>query len=85
MKKTLCLALILLLALCALFPAAAEERTAPEDRKETVTELDGGFESHFRNYAPKFWEAPCERPGTVEKLEYTTTVYGDTVEQWAYV
>ncbi len=85
MKKIVCLALTLMLALCAVIPALAESRVAPEDRKETVTELDGGKESHFRNYAPKFWEAPCDKPGTIEKLEYTTSVYGDTLNQWANV
>ena len=74
-----------MLALCAMIPALAEGRKAPEDRKETVTELDGGNESHFRNYAPKFWEAPCDHAGTIEKLEYTTSVYGDTLNQWANV
>ena len=54
MKKLVCLVLALMLALCAMIPALAEGRKAPEDRKETVTELDGGNESHFRNYAPKF-------------------------------
>lgn len=85
MKKLVCLVLALMLALCAMIPALAEGRKAPEDRKETVTELDGGNESHFRNYAPKFWEAPCDHAGTIEKLEYTTSVYGDTLNQWANV
>ena len=49
MKKLVCLVLALMLALCAMIPALAEGRKAPEDRKETVTELDGGNESHFRN------------------------------------
>ena len=85
MKKLVCLVLALMLALCAMIPALAEGREAPEDRKETVTELDGGNASHFRNYAPKFWEAPCDHAGTIEKLEYTTSVYGDTLNQWANV
>ena len=85
MKKLVCLVLALMLALSAMIPALAEGREAPEDRKETVTELDGGNESHFRNYAPKFWEAACDHPGTIEKLEYTTSVYGETLNQWANV
>ena len=84
MKKLVALLLILLLSV-GLAVSEAKERVAPEDRKETVTELDGGFESHFRNYAPKFWEAACEHPGTIEKLEYTTSVYGETLNQWANV
>ena len=85
MKKLVCLVLALMLALSVMIPALAEGREAPEDRKETVTELDGGKASHFRNYAPKFWEAPCDHAGTIEKLEYTTSVYGDTLNQWANV
>ncbi|MBR5108742.1 MAG: hypothetical protein IK099_00990 [Clostridia bacterium] len=84
MKKIVALLLALLLV-CGLVPALAEERVAPEDRKETVTELDGGYESHFRNYAPKFWEATCDHPGVIERLDYTTDVYGETLNQWANV
>ena len=85
MKKIICLVLSLMLTLCAMIPVLAEDREAPADRKETVTELADGHESHFRNYAPKFWEAACEHPGTIEKLEYTTSVYGETLNQWANV
>ena len=85
MKKIICLVLSLMLTLCAMIPVLAEDREAPADRKETVTELADGHESHFRNYAPKFWEAACEHPGTIERLEYTTSVYGETLNQWANV
>lgn len=66
MKKLVCLVLALMLALCAMIPALAEGRKAPEDRKETVTELDGGNESHFRNYAPSSGKRPAT---TLEPLK----------------
>ena len=84
MKKIIALLLALLLV-CGTVSVMAESSAIPEDRKETVTELDGGCESHFRNYAPKFWEAPCAQPGTIERLDYTTDVYGETLNQWANV
>lgn len=84
MKRIVSL-LLAMLMLCCAATVLAEERTAPEDRKETVTKLDGGIEAHFRNYQPKFWEAACDHPGTVERLEYTTDVYGETMNQWANV
>ena len=84
MKRIVALLLTLAIA-CGLGMALAEERVAPEDRKETVTELDGGNQSYFRNYQPKFWEAPSTQPGTIERLEYTTDVYGETLNQWANV
>ena len=84
MKKIVALLLALLLV-CSLVPVLAEDRAAPADKKETVTELDNGYESHFRNYDTKFWELPCDHPGTIERLEYTTDVYGETLNQWANV
>ena len=84
MKKLIALLLAVLL-FCTSIPAFAEERVPDEDRKETVTELDGGYESHFRNYAPKFWDEPATQPGTVERLDYTTDVYGQTYNQWANI
>ena len=84
MKRIVSLLLAVLMLCCAV-TALAEERVAPEDRKETVTQLDGGIEAHFRNYQPKFWEAVCDHPGTVERVDYTTDVYGETMNQWANV
>lgn len=84
MKRIVSLLLALLMLCCAV-TALAEERVAPDDRKETVTKLDNDIELHFRNYAPKFWEAPCEHAGTIERLDYTTDVYGETMNQWANV
>ena len=85
MKKLVSLMLALALLVCAALPALAESREIPEDRKETVTTFDGGFECHFRNLQPKFWEQPATQPGIIERLEYTTDVYGQTCNQWAAV
>jgi len=85
MKKLVSLMLALALLVCAALPALAESREIPEDRKETVTTFDGGFECHFRNLQPKFWEQPATQPGTIDRLEYTTDVYGETMNQWAAV
>ena len=84
MKRIVSLLLALLMLCCAV-TALAEGREAPENRKDIVTELDGGIELHFKNYQPKFWEAPCDNAGTIEKVEYTTDVYGETMNQWANV
>ncbi len=84
MKKLIALMLALLMAGSICF-ALAEGRTPPEDRKPTITELDGGNQSYLRNYQPSFWEAPSAQPGTIERLDYTTDVYGETMNQWANV
>ena len=84
MNKTIALLLVLLIV-CSMCSVLAEGRIPIEDRKETVTQLDGGYESHFRNYSPKFWDEPSEQPGTIERLDYSTNVYGDTLNQWTNV
>ena len=68
MKRIVSLLLALLMLCCAV-TALAEGREAPENRKDIVTELDGGIELHFKNYQPKFWESPCDNAVTIEKLE----------------
>ena len=53
MKRIVSLLLAMLMLCCAV-TALAEGREAPENRKDIVTELDGGIELHFKNYQPKF-------------------------------
>ena len=84
MKKLIALLLTRVLVGSMSF-ALAEDRTPPEDRKPTITELDGGIKAYLRNYQPNFWEAPSAQPGTIERLDYTTDVYGETMNQWANV
>ena len=83
MKKFLALMLALLLCLSAL-GATAE---IPEEKKPVETELDGGVVASMHTFNAKIYEAECEQPGTIERLDYTTAVYGDgvTYEQWANV
>ena len=84
MKKLCCLfaALLMLFSACAVL---AEERVAPADRKELVTELAPGVNSLYRIYDARFWEAPSTQPGTIVRFDYTTDVYGETINQWANV
>ena len=83
MKKIAALFLALMLILSMTVCALAE---IPEEKKPVVTELDGVTLS-FHTYNSKIYEVPCEQPGTIEKIEYTTDVYGDgvTYHQWANV
>lgn len=84
MKKLCCLfaALLMLFSACAVL---AEERVAPADRKELVTELAPGVNSLYRIYDARFWEAPSTQPGTIVRFDYTTDVYGEPINQWANV
>ncbi len=83
MKKWFTIFLAAMLCLTCLFSAFAE---LPEEKKPVVTELEGVTLS-FHSYNTKVYEVPCEQPGTIEKIEYTTDVYGDgvTYSQWANV
>lgn len=83
MKKCFAWLLALMLALSAA-TAMAQGRTPPEDKK-LVTTTDVGPETVFRKYDAKFWDKPSEQPGTVEKLSYTTQVYGEPVDNWMNV
>ena len=79
------IALLLALALLCGTAALAEGRTAPEDKKVTTTTDVIGVETTYRKYDNKFYDAPSEQPGTVVRLDYTTTAYGDALETWANV
>lgn len=84
MKKIIALLLALLLALVSL-TALADGRTAPEDKKVTVTTDVIGAETVYKKYDSKFYDAPSEQPGTVVRLDYTTAAYGDELATWANV
>ena len=84
MKKTIALFLALaLLIACA--SALAEGRVAPEDKKVITTTDVVGAETVFRKYDTKFYDEPSEQPGTVVRLDYTTTAYGDEQPGWVNV
>ena len=83
MKKFIALLLAALMCM-SVFSALAE---IPEEKKPVETELDGGVVVSMHTFNAKIYEAECEQPGTIERLDYTTAVYGDgvTYEQWANV
>ena len=85
MKKLTALLLSAVLALALpMTTAFAEGRTAPEDKK--IIENDAaGVVTQFRKYDAKFWDAESPEPGTVVKMEYTTDVYGEPVNNWLNV
>lgn len=85
MKKLLSILLVLVLLASALAAVAEEKRQAPEDKKTITTELNESATSVFHMYDGKFYDEPSTQPGTVERLDYTTSVYGDTLNQWANV
>lgn len=79
-------ALLLSLSMLVSGIAAAEEaRTAPEDWDTYVTTDKCNVETVYHKYDATFYEAPSVQPGTIEKIEYTTDAYGDTLERWANV
>jgi endo-1,4-beta-xylanase len=85
MNKTIALALTALLLLTCAIPALAEGRTPPEDKKVITTTDVVGAETMFRKYDNKFYEAASEQPGTVVRLDYTTTAYGAEQPGWVNI
>lgn len=84
MKKIIALLTALMLLLTAI-PALAEGRTAPEDKKVITTTDVVGAETVFKKYDNKFYDEPSEQPGTVVRLDYTTTAYGAEQPGWVNV
>ncbi|MBR3739371.1 MAG: hypothetical protein IKN04_02805, partial [Clostridia bacterium] len=84
MKRILIVLCILALSLSTVW-VLAEKRQAPDDQKVITTNDIPGFETVFRQYNAKFYDAPSQEPGTVVSLSYTTNVYGETMNQWANV
>ncbi len=71
------LAVLTVLILCCASAALAEGRTAPDDKKIYTTTDQIGFETTYRAYDKKFYDAPSVRPGTVVSLTYTSSQYGE--------
>ena len=84
MKKIIALFLALALFLAAV-PALAEGREKPEDKKIITTTDVVGAETVFKKYDNKFYDAASEQPGTVVRLDYTTTAYGAEQPGWVNV
>ncbi len=75
MKKIIALIMALFLLLGTV-SALADGRTAPEDKKVITTTDAVGVETVFKKYDSKFYDAASEQPGTVVRLDYSTTAYG---------
>ncbi len=84
MKKFIALLCALALILSTL-PALAESREKPEDKKVITTDDVIGAETVFKKYDNKFYDAPSTQPGTVVRLDYTTTAYGAEQPGWVNV
>lgn len=81
MKKLVSLILSAAMALSITAVACADGRTPPEDKK--IIENDAaGVVTQFRKYDAAFWDAESPEPGTVVRMDYSTNVYGDPVNNW---
>ena len=85
MKKFTALFLALAMLICCAVPALADGREKPEDKKVITTDDVIGAETVFKKYDNKFYDAPSEQPGTVVRLDYTTTAYGVEQPGWVNV
>ena len=79
MRKIVSLFLVFLLIASA-SAACAEKREAPADKKVITTQDVNSYETSFRQYDSKFYDAPSQEPGTVTELTYTTGIYGEPIE-----
>ncbi len=84
MKKIIALIMALFLLLGTV-SALADGRTAPEDKKVITTTDAVGVETVFKKYDSKFYDAASEQPGTVVRLDYSTTAYGAEQPGWVNV
>ena len=82
MKRLLSM-LVVLALLCS--SAYAEARTAPEDKKIYKTTDIINQETVYRVYDKKFYDEPSAQPGTVERIEYISTQYGNPAVHWANI
>ncbi len=75
MRKIMAL-LTLLCLMCGTFSACAE---AAEPQPPAVLDASdpAGVPTHYLLYDRAYYEAPCDQPGTVVKLKYSTNVYGE--------
>lgn len=75
MKKLYAILLALALV-CLLSPVHAEEASCSEPALLDFSE-ELGLDTHYYLYDRDFYEKPDDRPGTVIKLKYNTSVYGE--------
>ena len=77
--------LCVILLLFTVSIGTAEKREAPADKKQLTTQDVNGYETSFRQYDGKFFDAPSQEPGTVTELSYTTEVYGECIENYVKI
>ena len=75
MKKTIILLAVFVL-FCGVCPAMAQETGTGEpvllDRSDVI-----GMDTHYYLYDRELYEGPCDQPGKVVKMKYTTAQYGE--------
>ena len=84
MNKLFAFVLTMAMVLSLAAAAMADGRTAPEDMKIIEDGVEGAV-TQFRKYDAKFWDEPSEQPGTIVRMDYTTDVYGDPINNWLNV
>ena len=77
--------IVLLIALCLSIGPAAAEGSLPADKKLYTTDDVISVPTLFRLPDKAYYEVPCEHPGTVVRLDYTTTQYGDERQNYVNV
>ena len=80
MKKLI--ALLCALMLCLDSAALAE---LPADAAVVTTTDAVGVETQFKKYDSTVYDAACDKPGTVVRLDYTTAAYGDPIDTFASI
>lgn len=81
MKKFIALALALAFAMGCF---AVAEGEGPEDPTSYICDDINGTSIYWK-YDQKFFDAECDQPGTVERIDYVTDAYGEPIETWANV
>lgn len=80
--KKLALLMALLMLLCSV---AMAETTRTPGADKLVDDTSLGITTTFKKYDGKFYDKESAQPGTVVRLDYTTTAYGEPMETWANV
>ena len=75
--------LLAMLMLLSSFALAEAPRTPGADK--LINDPVMGVTTTFKKYDAKFYDKESAHPGTIVRLDYTTDVYGETLNQWANV
>lgn len=82
--KKLSLLLAIMMILSSMTAVFAESVRTPGADK-LIDDPAIGVTTTFKKYDGKFYDKPSEQPGTVVRLDYTTSAYGEPLETWANV